>query len=143
MVIEKDYLARFCVDFVTILKFCRVKLQNPARTTGITAQFFFGKHDFHFGFIFNPRIFQGNVFRFFQRYEQRNFVLFQNIAVYRIYEVSPLRALVVEYKTIVRILGSFVYKPCLGKFNSCRATGVVQCNCFCFEYTDIFGVDNG
>ena len=37
MIIEKDYLARFRVDFVTILKFCRVKLQNPARTTGIAA----------------------------------------------------------------------------------------------------------
>ena len=143
MIIEKDYLARFRVDFVTILKFCRVKFQNPAGTTGIAAQFFFGKHDFHCGCIFNSRIFQGNVFRFFQRYEQRNFVLFENIAVYRVYEVSPLRALVVEYKTIIRIFDSFIDKPCLGKFHSYRATRVVQCNCFRFEDTDIFGVDNG
>lgn len=52
MIIEEEYLARFRVDFVTILIFCRVKLQNPARTTGIAAQFFFGKHDFHFVLIF-------------------------------------------------------------------------------------------
>ena len=54
-----------------------------------------------------------------------------------------MRVLVAEYKTIVRIFDSFVNKPCLGKFNSCRATRIVQCNCFCIEYTDIFGVDSG
>ena len=42
MILEKDDLARFRVDFIKILKFCRVKLQNPTGATGITAQFFFG-----------------------------------------------------------------------------------------------------
>ena len=42
MILEKDDLARFRVDFIKILKFCRVKFQNPTGATGVAAQFFFG-----------------------------------------------------------------------------------------------------
>ena len=124
MVFEKEHLAGFGVDFEKVLELCRIKFQNPARASRISAQFFFGKHDFFFVVIGKPREFQSDVSRFFQRYEQRHFVFVKNVAVDCVDKVCPLRVFVVEHDAIIRIFRADVDKPCFGKFHSRCAAGV-------------------
>ena len=51
MVFEKEHLAGFGVDFEKVLELCRIKFQNPARTTGIAAQFYYNKFKDHYQLI--------------------------------------------------------------------------------------------
>ena len=124
MVFKKEHLAGFGVDFEKVLEFCRIKFQHPARTSRISAQFFLGEHDFFFGVIGKPRVFQSDVSRVFQRYEQCYFVFVKNVAVDRVDKVCPLRVFVAEHDAIIRIFRADIDKSCFGKFHSRCAAGV-------------------
>ena len=135
-----DDLARLRVDLVAVLILRRVKFQYPAGTTLIAAQLLLGKDNlFHSG---NFGICKCNGSCFLKGYKQCRFIFCNDVAVYRVDTVCPLRMIIFEYKMVVGIFDSFVNKYCLGKCNPCCTAGVVQSNRLCLQHADVFCVDN-
>ena len=135
-----DDLARLCINLVAVLILCRVKFQYPAGTTLIAAQLLLGKDNlFRSG---NFGICKCNGSCFLKGYKQCHFIFCNDIAVYRIDTVCPLRIIISEYKMVVGIFDSFVNKYCLGKCNPCCTAGVVQSDRLCLQHADVFCVDN-
>ena len=135
-----DDLARLRVDLVAVLILRRVKFQYPAGTTLIAAQLLLGKDNlFRSG---NFGICKCNGSCFLKGYKQCHFIFCNDVAVYRVDTVCPLRMIIFEYKMVVGIFDSFVNKYCLGKCNPCCTAGVVQSNRLCLQHADVFCVDN-
>ena len=135
-----DDLARLCVDLVAVLILCRVKFQYPAGKTLIAAQFLLGKDNLFRSGDFG--ICKCNGSCFLEGYKQCHFIFCNDVAVYRIYTVCPLRIIISEYKMVVGIFDSFVNKHRLGKCNPCCTAGIVQRNRLCLQHADVFCVDN-
>ena len=136
MIIKIDYLAGFCVDFIDIFKLRRAEFQYPARATLIAIELFLRKDDL-LGSV-NSGVLKSDFSRFLQGNEHHSCVLFDYIAVYCVYMISPLSIFVSENKAIIRCFNADINKRRLCEFNPEFTVRIIQCDCLCLRHSYVF-----
>ena len=136
VIIKIDYLAGFCVDFIDIFKLRRAEFQYPARATLIAIELFLRKDDL-LGSV-NSGVLKSDFSRFLQGNEHHSCVLFDYIAVYCVYMISPLSIFVSENKAIIRCSNADINKRRLCEFNPEFTARIIQCDCLCLCHSYVF-----